>query len=640
MSLPEIWEDIRQSREEKLQESRLWDLIRAFLEDRQNQLAFDLRNNQITASSTVATYNPGGRGRVQFNVLKPVYRTLASLLSTNVPGIRTIPASPSIEDIVKSEATMLAGQYYWRDTNIQQTVGSKLVPWLLATGNGFLCTKYSPQRKKVITECPSPYDVYPEPGCIDPDEVNWWAIKQLIRKKDLQAAYPDHAKEIDDYAQEATRDQMGLFQDSRLPKDRVDVYTVYWRDGRYGVCIGKTWLFGGDGDTYVPEGTTPLVFIRYTHFAGKLWGHSPFVSAIDLQTTYNRRRNMELDAADQMANPVWLVPTGSVTNVNSISNKPGKVIPFNPVAGAPTRVPGVSMPPDFSAGTQQLVAEIYDMLGIHSVTLGKRAIGVTSGKGMEVLANNDISQLQMTMNAIENGLMHVAKTAILFMREYYPEGVMVRMMDQTGKVISQQLQQTDFQDSPEVYFEASSLFRMESEDMDAQTLGLFDRKLLDADEARKRLSFRVADYKATEKMRSWAHARKLLAAAAGLLGDSKGIEIFPTDDLTAIGQVFQEFMQTDDYYALPPERQDYIAAVLAALSSNGQMTPDQLAEASHKKIWPPQPKKPQDAREMVIATDSQIAQQQVVDERAMMAQHASEIQQSQAEAAPTSSMVQ
>lgn len=630
--LPAIWSDLAQSKTDKQIETRMWDLVRAYLEDRQTNLSFDLRTNQL-----VATGSPGARGKIQFNVLKQAYRKLASLLATNVPGIRAVPASTSIEDIVKSEATGLASQYYWRQCNMTDVVGSKLVPWLLATGNGFLHTRFNSSTEKVVTECVSPYDVFPEPNCIDVDEPEWWAIRTLTPRKNVEEAYPEHAEYLREYQPATKRDQLGSSTDSNVPAGRLEVWTVYFRDGRYGVACGEKWLFEGT----LPPGAEPLTFFRYTYFGGRLWGHSPFVSAIDLQAAYNRRKNLELDNAELMSNGMWMVPQGSVVNPTSISNKPGKVVVFNAAAGTPTRVSGSGMPVDWAQGNADLMASISDMLGLHAVSLGKRAIGITSGKAMETLANNDISQLQMTMNNIELGLSRVAKSAICFMAAFYPEGVLVNMMDESGRVISEQIKSTDLIQSPEVYFEASSLFRLESEDMDAQTLGLYNAKLLDADEARRRLSFRIADYKATRKMRSWAHAQKLLAAATGQLGWDKGVEIFPTDDLEAIGEVFNEYMESDAYYNLPDERQDYVAGILAACKSKGTLTPDQLAEAANKRIWPVQPKSAKDAAQYATSTQSNMVAAQANEQAAMMQQSAEaqqnavEMAQSQAEAAPT-----
>ena len=60
-----------------------------------------------------------------------------------------------------------------------------------------------------------------------------------------------------------------------------------------------------------------------------------------------------------------------------------------------------------------------------------------------------------------------------------------------------------------------------------------------------------------------AHAKKLLEAT------KRGyeIEIFQTDDISAMLNVFADFVHTDDFYELPEERQLYIRDIVVALSN-------------------------------------------------------------------------
>ena len=52
------------------------------------------------------------------------------------------------------------------------------------------------------------------------------------------------------------------------------------------------------------------------------------------------------------------------------------------------------------------------------------------------------------------------------------------------------------------------------------------------------------------------------------------VEVFMSDDLEAFGKVFGEFMQTEEFYLLTPERQDYLRDVLLSIEAAGQ--PDEV----------------------------------------------------------------
>ena len=59
---------------------------------------------------------------------------------------------------------------------------------------------------------------------------------------------------------------------------------------------------------------------------------------------------------------------------------------------------------------------------------------------------------------------------------------MMRMMDDFGRVIHQELKQEDLMDDPEVFLQAGSLFRKEAHDRDAKVMELFNLGLIDKDD--------------------------------------------------------------------------------------------------------------------------------------------------------------
>lgn len=617
----DIGDAIQKSREQKWPETRTWDLVRAYLEDRQ-WLAWD---NTARAYVNDVDVSRGTSSRVVVNILKPLYRTLVSLLATQYPGVRVLPASPSIEDVTQATASTLAVEYYWQQDRLQAFF-NKVVKWLCATGNVGRHTYYHGDERRVRTDAVSPYDLFCTPGVIEPEEADFWAVRTLVARKDLVASYKsagaDKVKAVENAAAYDQRDSTNAAQEQRVPEDRLEVFEVYWSDRRHAVWLGKSGPYLFTGET--PKGLKPVELVRYTDIPGRLWGQGPFISAVDLQNQYNQGRGLAFDVARLMANPMWLVPTPCQVQEGSISNKPGKKILYNPVGGAPQRIPGVGLPSDFYANLDRTQSEILDIVGVHNVTLGKAPVTLRSGKAIEATSALDVGQLQMTQQNIEAMAQQLATDALILMKAHYTEGQWVRMLDQSGRVVSQQIEHTDYVDDPEVTFEANSLFRQESEDKDAQTLQLYEMKLIDADEARQRLSSKLGDFKQLQKMRSWAHAQKILSAAAGRLGANVGVDILPTDDLESIKQVFDEFVQTDEFGALPPDRQEYVTSILRAVAGaqGGQaqgLDPNELARANFGKVWPPQPRNDRQAEELQVAAASPLTQAQVdVERRAAM----------------------
>jgi hypothetical protein len=162
-----------------------------------------------------------------------------------------------------------------------------------------------------------------------------------------------------------------------------------------------------------------------------------------------------------MSNPKWLIPKTAGVNPNSITNRPGEKVFYNQAGGTPTQVGAAPLPSHIFDNITRLQSEMMDVSGIHSTTLGKRAVALQTG---------DRSQLQITMQNIEEAVKNLAECIIMLMKEHYNEPRMVRMMDGLGKLIFKELQNTDIVNNPEVFIEAGSLFRNEALDKNWQQI--------------------------------------------------------------------------------------------------------------------------------------------------------------------------
>ena len=110
------------------------------------------------------------------------------------------------------------------------------------------------------------------------------------------------------------------------------------------------------------------------------------------------------------------------------------------------------------------------------------------------------------------------------------------------------------------------MFRDEKPDRDQRILEMVKLGLLEKDKALEALDYRTGNSRITKRMIGFSHAHDMLKAIMG----GNAIEIMPTDDLQAFEQVFKDFMQTEEYYMLDPERQDYIRDVLISVATFGQ----------------------------------------------------------------------
>lgn len=590
--------------------TRVWDMCGLFLQGQQH-VRWDKNLRNFVGA-------PMGRrqSRVTFNLIINIYRNLLARLSIAYPAVTVMPSSPSTEDIMKSEASETFLRYYWHSEDMRGTL-TTLLEWLLVAGNAGLHTFYDPEDDKIHTTVVSPYDLFLEPGATKVSESRYCAIRHIVHKDDLLKAYPDKADIIKKSGEKPQRVFRTFFQsnsgtEGNELKDRLEVFEVYMKTGEMGMLLGTEWLYKSKW----PVGKSPISVIQYTKIPGRIWGMGMIEPLLELQTMYNRGRAQVIQNAELMGNPKWLIPKSSGVAKDALSDsRPGEKVVYNANSGpAPQQVSAAPLPNYVLDNIRQLSSEMHDVAGVHSTSLGKRAIGIESGAAIESLSNRDSQQLLVTQHNIEEAVRDSALCILEMAREFYTEERMIRMMDDTGRVVHKALKGTDLCEDPEIYIEAGSMFRDEKKDRDQRVLEMVKLGLLDKNEALKALDYRTGNSRVTKQMAGFSHAHDMLNAII----EGNAIEIMPTDNLKAFQEVFEGFMQTQPYYQLRPETQDYIRDVLVAVATFGQEDEKFMEAQLQRTVFPRIAQKPSNAAQNMASVGSPDAANQMGQEYSSM----------------------
>jgi len=561
------------SREDKLQEVRLWDLCILFLEGRQ-WLSFDRRLRQYVVDRRATDDDK----QATINLILNIFRNVVSRLQISYPSTVVLPASPSPDDIVKAQSSESALRYFWAQADLKAVIAD-VVEYSATTGTSAIHTYYDEDEEKLVSEAIQSYDLFFEKGVISIDESSWVALRTIHNRADLIEAYPKLETEILQASGMARPDDQG---DGEPPPNRVEVYEFYYRDGRHAIVIDDIYLYEGERQTK----TFPVQVVHYTRIPRRIWGLGLIEPLIDLQWLYNRTRSQITNNVELMANPKWLIPKTAGVAAHQLTNKAGEKVYYNAAGGKPSMVAGEPLPNYVLEHAMRLQVEMSDVSGAHSVSLGKRSVGVSSGRAMEVLTERDTSQLQLTQTRIEQAVRNTAKCALELMKAFYTEERMTRMMDEYGKVVFRALSSESIVDDPEIFIEAGSMFRAESQDRDLKVMQLVELGMLPPEEGMKELSFRTGNSFISHKISAISHARETLYG--WLANPQLEIEIFMNDDLEAFEQVFGDYMREPAYYELPVEQQEYLRDVLAEIITAG-MPPEALQAALQNQQVSPRP---------------------------------------------------
>ena len=566
---------LKESKDDKSIITRGWDLSLLFLEGRQ-WINWDKNLREYTTLKS-----PQSKVRVTVNLVLNIYRNFLSRLAVTYPGVVALPASPSSEDITKAKSAEIALEYFWNQNDIKKKM-STTAEWLLTTGCVGLHEYYDPAKDLVNMQVISPYDLFFESGTTDPDESEWIAMRSYMLRSTLMDMYPEHHDAIKhmpgSYEDE---DSYGDNTPSRGLKNRIEIFETYWRDGRHAITMGSKYLFKSDN----PLDEIPIQFIRYTEVPRQLWGMGVISPLIDLQWLYNKGRSQIIENVDLMSNPKWLIPKTCGVSPQSINNRSGEKVYYNAAGGKPEQLAAAPIPSYVIENVSRLQSEMMDIAGIHSTSLGKRAVGISSGKAIEALGQQDMSQLQITQLNIEHAVQKMAGCVLKLMKHYYKGKKFMRMMDQTGAVIFHELSNTDLQDEPEIFIQTGSLFRNEAQDRDAKVLELTQLGLLDPKDALKELSFRTGKSFVAKKIANMAHAQEMLEAVL----DGHHIEIFASDDVDAFKDIFGDYMRTDDYYDQDDEVQEYVRDIHLSLVTAGMPMEAFVQQEQNYKVFPRKP---------------------------------------------------
>ena len=550
--------------------------------------------------------------RVTVNQMMNIERSIIARLTLNTPTPVVIPASDTIDDITKATASEMALRYFWLSDK-QTRKWHEAIRWMAQTGNcglhtyfehGYEVTKAAdsmpgdeeldgPKPDKVVggskvmgrVKCDvvSPLNMFFEPGVHSPEEARWVALRSYATKGELKDTYPDKADKIEELSS-GTEEQRYGFQDY-VPDGRIEVFEVYWRDGRHAILSGDLYLqteFSED-----VRDTFPVRLVRYHIIEGDLWGQGPMVQIADLQQLYNRTRTQIHANVRLMGNPPWLIPRTADVRKGTIMNKPGGVIRFTPGGGKPEPASPQQLPSHVLREPALLREEMSDVAGAHGTTLGRRESSVKSGVHARTLTQQDSAQLLATQHEIIAAVEDTMMTALILMKRHYTERRVIKMLDNAGAPAWRAIQNTDIVDNPEIYVDANTLFKIDAATRESRVLEMTQLGLMTPEEARDAISFRTFNKHMTDEFVQISHARDMLQAV--IMGEV--IEVLPTDDLDAFSKVFTEFVQSPPYYDLPSETQDYIAQIIKDVTLFGAGQAEWQAASDIRTVSPHQPPK-------------------------------------------------
>ncbi len=572
---------------------RLWCLCADVMDGFMGQYGSE---SMVRAGLEMAYFN---RPRdISFNITQPQFRNASARLETEIPSWGSRAASNSVDDLAKSQAAEQMLTYHYVEDEVKYKLG-KVVDWEIIFGTSAVLTAM--KGDDVVQEPFGPDCIRAEPGILDPDDSRFLGVTRITTRAALNRKFPGHEAEVMQ-APVPTRQDTWWGGESRLPPDRVEVLEVYCRSGHWFLLCGSAGTVLAHGKT--PMKCMPVQIFRYTALPYRFFGMGMVEQAIPAQYAYSASWNQILTNARLMSQPKILIHENSGVAEDAFTSRAGEKVSWRNHKPEPWH--GQSLP----QYAQQLPATsqsaLWDATGMHAASGGKRTPGLTTGVAIEAIVSQDEVQFGVTKRDIKRNVERMGKCALLYMQAYYPDEKIIRQFDRYGSAIAVELKATDLADNPQVFVEADTLFKDDVTARQERVMEFARMGAIPPALAIQMLQQNIDPLKPQKPISDFVEAKRALEAVIaqgfaiqdatrppmldGQPAMRKTVRFYPTDNFRVFADVVRQFIRSDQFYQLAPERQDDIDAfyrdILAMMAPPAEPPAQQMGKPPQKPGLP------------------------------------------------------
>lgn len=260
----------------------------------------------------------------------------------------------------------------------------------------------------------------------------------------------------------------------------------------------------------------------------EFWGMSEVEQLESPQRIFNKLLSFTLDVLTLMGNPIWIVDTSSGIDVENLFNRPGLIVEKEPGSEV-KREEGVQLQPYVLQMIDRMKSWFDDISGSNDVSRGVRPEGVTAASAIEALQSAANTRLRQKSRNLDAFMQNFGQMYLSRVFQYYTVPRVFRITnnqnvtqyfkfhvdnvespitpgktERVGKV-SKYSQGADgqyyldpenqysLQGRFDVKISTGSSLPFEKSRVEQQTLSLFDRGIVDADEVLKNLKYPNAE---------------------------------------------------------------------------------------------------------------------------------------------------
>ena len=391
------------------------------------------------------------KDKVVLNVLQPIARTAASIITSNNPSWVVEPLGDTAQKYQAARGVSKLLEYFYRSNNISSMLDDVslravltgyagfFVDWDSQIGKGAFSDTAEGRDGWFVVEPVDIFNLHFEPGVGGIGNAHW-CIKESTMNIEAARLYFDDAGigfEKDDESKSGTvkrqlkvvSDAEGANSDVSDDTGRVRVLH-YWQKPGFAHPKGLEIIIAGDKIVSVQDellmGDFPVYMMRFISEPHRDYGSGLGPTLLQMQRDLTMTWNGYRARRDQEIRPPWLVPAGSTTR--GINTYPGAINELNPRAPAPTPMKFDPMSQVVGGFSDRTLGMMEYIAGINDVSRGETPTSNATGRLTAFLAELDNRKLGPTVRSMGEMLSDVGKRMVRLWQKYGADSVTVTIL--------------------------------------------------------------------------------------------------------------------------------------------------------------------------------------------------------------------
>ena len=391
------------------------------------------------------------KDRVVLNVLQPIARTAASIVTANNPTWIVEPVGDSASKYQAARGVTKLLDYFYRSNHISRLLDDVVlratltgyagffVDWDSQIGRGDFSETSEGREGWFVVEPVDIFNLHFEPGVGGVDNAHW-CIKESTMNIDAARFY--FANEGIEFEADqgvgssgTVKRQLKVVSDAESGVDvsdesgRVRVLH-YWQKPGINYPRGLEIILAGDTIVSMKDellmGEFPVYMMRFITEPHRDYGSGLGPTLLQMQRDLTMTWNGYRARRDQEIRPPWMVPAGSTTR--GINTYPGAINELNPRAPAPTPLKLDPMSQVVGGFSDRTMAMMEYIAGINDASRGEAPTSNATGRLTAFLAELDNRKLGPTVRSMGDMLSKCGKRMVRLWQRFGAESVTVTVL--------------------------------------------------------------------------------------------------------------------------------------------------------------------------------------------------------------------